>query len=145
MTAPKQKLSRVWQAGHSSLAYISFEPGPFMAKTGLGRGLQNLMKEPPVSPRTESPSDKPAQVTPGMAALLRGGNGEAEEPAKAQAAARNRKMVQASLVVTDLLLIGLVARLAFISEGRFGFVEVCLCILALAIGAWLSCLALWMK
>jgi hypothetical protein len=89
-----------------------------------------------------------------VAALLRGGNGDAktqsqsaetDDPVKTQAAARKRKMVQASLVVADLLLTGLVARLAFVSDGRFGFVEVVLCVAALAIGAWLSCLALWLK
>jgi hypothetical protein len=119
-----------------------------MAKTGLGRGLQNLMKEPPASPRTENPPDKVAQVTPGMAALLRGGNGqptEADDPVRAQIATRKRKMVQASLVVADLLLIMLVVRLDFVTQGGFGFVEVTLCVLALAIGAWLSCLALWLK
>jgi hypothetical protein len=123
-----------------------------MAKTGLGRGLQNLMKEPPVSPRTENPSDKSAQVTPGMAALLRGGNGEAkaqssevDDPIRKQAAERRKNLVQVSLVLADLLLLAVVARLAFVSNGQFGFIEVMLCILALAIGAWLSCLALWLK
>src|SRR3954462_9430381 len=76
---------------------------PSMAKTGLGRGLQNLMKEPPVAPRTDNPSEKPALVTPGMAALLRGGNDDAkaqsqsvgtDDPAKTRAAGRKRKMVQ---------------------------------------------------
>lgn len=112
------------------------------------------MKEPPASPRPETPSDKPAQVTPGMAALLRGGNGdarahsqtgEADDPVKTRAAARKRKLIQVSLIVADLLLIGLVARLAFVSHGGFGFVEVSLCVVALTIGAWLSCLALWLK
>jgi hypothetical protein len=125
-----------------------------MAKSALGRGLQNLMKEPPVAARPENPCEKAAQVTPGMAALLRGGNGEikassqpdeADDPAKTQAAARKGKMVQTSLVLADLLLMALVARLAFVSHGRFGMVEVFLCGLALAVGAWLSCLALWLK
>jgi hypothetical protein len=47
--------------------------------------------------------------------------------------------------VADLLVIGLVARLALVSHGRFGVIEVVLSILALAVGAWLSCLALWLK
>lgn len=110
------------------------------------------MKEPPASPRTDNPSEKTAEVTPGMAALLRGGNGHAkpqtsaeEDPVRKQAAGRRKKLVQASLVLADLSLLALVARLAFASHGRFGFLEVSLCVVALAIGAWLSCLALWLK
>jgi hypothetical protein len=49
------------------------------------------------------------------------------------------------MFIADILLIVLVARLAFVSHGHFGLAEAALCILALAIGAWLSCLALWMK
>jgi hypothetical protein len=125
-----------------------------MAKTGLGRGLQHLMKERPASGGCDCPTQK-AEVTPGMAALLRGGNGapkqsqngdypkEAEE---SHAATRRKKLlIQASLFAADMLVIGLVARLAFVSHGRFGSIEITLSILALAIGAWLSCLALWLK
>ena len=120
-----------------------------MAKSALGRGLQNLMKDRPASPGSEKPSEKP-QVTPGMAALLRGGNGEQSSTDNSQAAknlsaARKRKLIQASMFVADLLLILLVARLALFSHGHFGFFEVTLCVVAVAIGAWLSCLALWIK
>jgi hypothetical protein len=125
-----------------------------MAKTGLGRGLQHLMKDPPASRVSETPSQK-TEVSPGMAALLRGGNGAAKEPQNGgkpeqaeesrAATRRNRRIIQASLFVADLLVIGLVARLAFVSHGRFGLIEITLSILALAIGAWLSCLALWLK
>jgi hypothetical protein len=111
------------------------------------------MKERPVSAGPENSCEK-AKVTPGMAALLRGGNGEGKEPEptnKAEPAedltgkARKRMLIQGSLFVADLLVIGLVARLAFVSHGQFGAMEVVLSILALAIGAWLSCLALWLK
>src|SRR5689334_4304242 len=125
-----------------------------MAKTGLGRGLQHLMKERPASGGPDCPTQK-AEVTPGMAALLRGGNGAAKEtqngdkPEQAEesraAARRKRLLIQASLFAADMLVIGLVARLAFVSHGRFGLIEITLSILALAIGAWLSCLALWLK
>lgn len=113
------------------------------------------MKERPVSAGPES-SPVEARVSPGMAALLRGGNGEnngshparqsqlAEEEDRARRT-RNRVLIQASLFVADLLVIGLVARLAFVSHGQFGVVEVALSILALAVGAWLSCLALCLK
>jgi len=113
------------------------------------------MKERSASASAENPSQKP-HVTPGIAALLRGGNGEAKEPKpgdEAQPAdeegravrTRNRRLIQASLFVADLLVIGLVARLAFVSHGRFGLIEIALSILALAVGAWLSCLALWLR
>lgn len=123
-----------------------------MAKPALGRGLQHLMKEGAASGSPENPSQK-HYVTPGMAALLRGGNGEAKEQpptgksshADTESLAAARKLTQVSLFIADILLIGLVARLAFVSHGHFGLVEVALGILAMAIGAWLSCLALWMK
>jgi hypothetical protein len=109
------------------------------------------MKERPAS-AAENSSEK-AKVTPGMAALLRGGNGEdkgqeaisKEVSEDVTGRARKRMLIQGSLFVADILVIGLVARLAFVSHGQFGFVEVALSILALAIGAWLSCLALWLK
>jgi hypothetical protein len=126
-----------------------------MAKSALGRGLQHLMKDRPVSASSENPSEKP-QVTPGMAALLRGGNGDSKQekmpdqssPIDSEAlaaATRKRTLIQVSLFIADLVVLGLVMRLAFISHGHFGFFEITLCILALAIGAWLSCLALWLK
>jgi hypothetical protein len=123
-----------------------------MAKTGLGRGLNHLMKERPASAGPPGPNDSPekAKVTPGMAALLRGGNGEGKETESEIAEdragrARKRMLIQGSLFVADILVIGLVARLAFVSHGHFGAMEVALSVLALAIGAWLSCLALWLK
>jgi len=93
-----------------------------MAKSALGRGLQHLMKDRPVSAGPENPCEKPSlQVTPGMAALLRGGNGDTnnqQEPAAKSppidpgvlaSAARKRKLIQASMFVADFLLIALVA------------------------------------
>jgi hypothetical protein len=110
------------------------------------------MKERPQSVGRDCTTQK-AEVTPGMAALLRGGNGAAREPQNGEmpteesraATRRKRFLIQASLLAADLVVVGLVARLAFVSHGRFGVIEVALSILALAIGAWLSCLALWLK
>src|SRR5262245_48659318 len=104
-----------------------------MAKSGLGRGLEHLMKERPASAGAENSSDK-AKVTPGMAALLRGGNGDGKEseatsketPEDVAGRARKRMLIQGSLFVADLLVIGLVARLAFVSHGQFGIAEVTL-------------------
>lgn len=110
------------------------------------------MKDRPTPAGPQNPSEKP-QVTPGMAALIRGGNGDAKSPepkSKADtenlaAANQKKRLIQPSLVVADLLLISLITRLAFASHGHFGFFETTLCILALVIGAWLTCLALWLK
>lgn len=126
-----------------------------MAKPALGRGLRQLMKEPPASPHPDPASEKAPEVTPGIAALLRGGNGETKEKSaehklredaeRLAALTRKRKLVQISLLIADVLLIGLVARLALANHGHFGFLEVTLSVLAFAIGAWLSCLAFWLK
>lgn len=112
------------------------------------------MKERAASGGRECPPEK-AEVTPGMAALLRGGNGAAKEVQNGEhseqaeenraATRRKRLLIQVSLFAADILVIGLVARLAFVSHGRFGLIEMTLSILALAVGAWLSCLALWLK
>src|SRR5689334_3275406 len=108
-----------------------------MGKSGLGRGLGHLMKERPALAGAENSSEK-AKVTPGMAALLRGGNSEGKEPETGnkevaedrEGRARKRMLIQGSLFAADILVIGLVARLAFVSHGQFGFVEVGLSILA---------------
>ena len=125
-----------------------------MAKSALGRGLQHLMKDRPNPADPQKPSEK-IQVTPGMVALIRGGNGETNQQAPATqlpvdaralaAAVRTKKFLKASLLIADFLLVVLVTRLAFVSHGHFGLFEVTLSVFALAIGAWLSCLALWLK
>src|SRR5215831_7833241 len=113
-----------------------------MAKSALGRGLQHLMTERPASTGQAQPPEK-LPVTPGMAALLRGKNGEAKEqgsdksqpcePESVAATTRKRNLIQASMFLADFFLLVLVARLAFVSRGHFGFFEVALCIIALAI------------
>lgn len=106
------------------------------------------MKERASPAAPENGSETPP-VTPGMAALLLGGNGgpngQVASEENAVALLRRKRLVQISMFVADLLLISLVMRLAFVSEGHFGVFEILLGILALSIGAWLSCLAIWMK
>jgi len=108
-----------------------------MAKSVLGRGLQHLLKERLGPPRPENPAGEPPQVTPGMAALLRGGNGDAkaQQPATESppidaetlaAIARKRKLIQVSMFIADLLLLALVARLAFVSHGLMKICRGCL-------------------
>lgn len=94
---------------------------------------------------------QPANISPGMAALLRqesevAKSGEPkQEPAlhdDKAAAAQNRAVLKTSLVVADVLLVLLAACLS-LRKGSFGFLEVVLSILALAVGAWLACVAIW--
>jgi len=96
------------------------------------------------------------KVTPGMAALLRGGNGEPsaeQQPAPETRSALatpgrtpgNKRLLQVSLWLADVVLIGLAARLVFQSSGSFGFLEAALCVAAVTVGAWLGCLAFWLE
>ena len=66
-------------------------------------------------------------------------NGAPAQPARP--ATKNRA-IRVSLVVADLLLLALAARLVS-AKGHIGFVEVALCVVALGLGAWLTCLAIW--
>ena len=94
-----------------------------------------------------------------MATLLRGSSDDAKaedqlspeasatadpasSPCPSPARPRNR-LIRGSLIVTDLLLFALAARLVFKANGHFGFLEIALCVIAVGMGAWLSCLALW--
>jgi len=107
-------------------------------------------KAPPSS--AEPAADKPAAVSPGMATLLRGGNGDPKDRGQPEAptqaalagSARRKRLIKASLIVADVFLFGLAARLVFKTHGHLGFAEAALCIAALVTGAWLTCLALWL-
>ncbi len=78
----------------------------------------------------------------GVDLLVRGRNGET----KADRAQQHRRgLVQISLVVADVLLFCLAVLLIFRAGGHLGFVEIGVSVLALGLGAWLSCLAIWMK
>jgi hypothetical protein len=70
------------------------------------------------------------------------GEGTAENGTSA-ATGRSR-LLRISLIVADVLLAGLAATLVFKSGGHFGFAEATLCVVALLLGAWLTCLALWL-
>ena len=112
-----------------------------------------MMKGAKASPPPAEPAAKPASLTPGMAALLRGGNGgpkpedqpqEPLPPPAAPEAVLGKRWLRASLWLADMLLLGLAGRLVFQAGGTFGFLEIALCVVAVLLGAWLSCLALWL-
>jgi hypothetical protein len=85
-----------------------------------------------------------------MASLLRRPNGEAEaeaeEPVVPVAAplVESALPVQASLFLADAMLAGLAGWLALRTHGSQGWGGTALCLLALLLGAWLSCLAIWL-
>jgi len=124
-----------------------------VAKSALGRGLGKLLKEAKAVPRETEPGEKVSTLSPGMATLLKPGNGgpkpeenaaaEAEPSVQPQERKEWKKLVRLSLVLADVLLVFLAAWLVFKSGGHFGVVEMLLCAAALGLGAWLSCLALW--
>jgi len=103
------------------------------------------------SPSSEVRRGKKAELSPGMAALVRGG----QEPAGPEALPeprvstpglrRGKRLLKGSLILADLLLLGLAIYLVFRSQGTFGFVEVTLCVIAVVMGSWLTCLALWLE
>jgi hypothetical protein len=123
--------------------------------------LGNLMGgTKPVSEPRETAHD-PSRVSPGMATLLQGHkkevNGAAEEEqaqgrpeaepegSSAEESPRSRRLIRTSLFVADGLLVALAARVALKSGGSFGLAEATLCAGALAMGAWLTVVALRMK
>ena len=100
----------------------------------------------PVAPAAE-PLPGPANLSAGMACLLRRRNGraevEVEEPAvRGDAPAlRSALPIQVSLVLADALLAVLAGWIMLGTHGNPGWGGNALCLLALVLGAWLSCLA----
>jgi len=105
------------------------------------------------APNPTVPADLP-RLTPGMATLFRGSGSPKSEtkdqpPANGQPSAPSpspawrSRAVQISLIVADALLLALAARLVLKDNGHLGFIEITLCVVALGLGAWLSCLAIW--
>jgi len=91
-----------------------------------------------------------------MATLFRGSNANAKperkdqaqpppngEPSAQSTPTTRSRAVRISLIVADALLLALAARLVIKANGHLGFIEIALCAVALGLGAWLSCLALW--
>jgi hypothetical protein len=140
-------------------SYASMENYTRVAKPALGRGLGKLMKEVQAPPPSSQPVSKPGTVSTGVATLMRGVKTPAKpsltlvqplakpqprggEAARGQSQRSNLPM-RVSLVLADVVMIGLVARMAFRNTEPLGALELTLCILAMLLGAWLACLALW--
>jgi hypothetical protein len=87
-----------------------------------------------------------------MATLLRQSNGtpvpevpHQPDASARQAAVRHKSLVRISLIVADLCLFGFAALMVLGKRGSLSAVEIALCVVAVALGAWLTCLALWME
>ena len=103
--------------------------------------------------RTDSPiastSAEEVNIDPGLHSLLRGGKPTAASPTEGTDAAaqvvsnlvRQTRWIQCSLIGADVLLSGLAALIVFKRQAPLGFGEALLCFAAVALGAWLSCLA----
>jgi hypothetical protein len=121
-----------------------------VTRAGLGRGLGALMngtKEPPpaaAAAPAEGPAPKPETLSPGMAALMRS-KAAAQSEGKAEPAGplspRGLKLIRLSLLLADVLLVALAVRLVVRADGPLGFIGAALCVLAMALGAWLFWLA----
>ena len=101
-----------------------------------------------------SSAQGPKELSPGMASLFRGApvpekadQTNDSEPAPGPMAAPQsllrKTWVRLSLFGADLLLLALAVHLVLRAHGRVGWLEIALCIVAVGMGAWLSCLALW--
>ncbi|MGH7969426.1 MAG: hypothetical protein ACREIC_11935 [Limisphaerales bacterium] len=100
---------------------------------------------PPVLPGAEE-----ERLSPGIGALLRGGNGgDKAENGEGQRAAvprmsRKRRLVQGSLVFADILLLVAASDILLRRGATVGPAETGLCIAFVFAGASLSCLAIWL-
>lgn len=125
-----------------------------MSKTALGRGLGNLMQGTKVAgsqmdSSSASASPEEVNVDPGLNSLLRGGKPAETQAVEATAAPakfdsshlQRTRVIQCSLIVADLLLVGLAALIVFKRTVPLGMGEALLCFAAVSLGAWLSCLA----
>src|SRR5207249_2021850 len=109
------------------------ESEEFVAKPALGRGLENLMKQGKGAAASAESGQEGPSLSPGMATLLKAGNGGPKpqersptEPAleeSVRSRARDKLSLRVSLILGDLLLVGLAAALVFKSGGHFGFIE----------------------
>ena len=114
------------------------------------------MKGPKPAPDIEELSAKPANLSPGMATLLKGGAPaeaslalsppasipEPQAPAIDDGLPAWQGLVQGSLVLADVLLVGMAAWIVYKSPGPLRVGDIAFCVLAFSLGAWTSCLAL---
>ena len=125
-----------------------------MSKSALGRGLGNLLEDakvtgrPPTAGAPTATENEP-QVDPGLSVLLQGSAPNGPATPKVAPATRpdkpghagNHTLLRWSLVGADVVVCALVLLFAAAKPGRLSTVELLLCVLAMGVGAWLSCVA----
>ncbi len=121
-----------------------------MAKAALGRKLDNLMSEAKTAPPSSESSGPANGSSPGLAGLVRGAvkTDESATLGSRSSAPRRwlgrKRLLQASLVLGDLLLLGLAVRLVLTAHRPLDLLSIVLCSAAVLAGAWLTCLAFWL-
>ncbi len=125
-----------------------------MSKSALGRGLGNLLEDAKAAGRSATAgaptaTENEPQVDPGLSVLLHGSAPNGPATPKVVPAARpdapsrtaNHTLLRWSLVGADVVVCALVLLFAAAKPGRLSTVELLLCLLAMGVGAWLSCVA----
>jgi hypothetical protein len=97
------------------------------------------------SPPSDESAASPGNISPGMATLLRGGDHAGGTSSGWFGPRSRRRLVQGSLFAADIFLAALIVGMLVKIRGPLGFLGLALCVLALALGAWLTCLALWLE
>lgn len=117
-----------------------------VSKLALGKGLSDWLKtRPEGKPIVGSDPSPAAPITPGVGALLRGKNGEAEASPTPQSQVASRQIwpsIRWILWVADFVLIAFCALLTLSPRHPLGFLEVTLCFMAACLGATLAVIAL---
>ena len=107
--------------------------------------------------RSIQTAENAKRLTPGVASLLRGTQTDSppETPARKPADPKpapasdtrpsifRNPLVAGSFILADVVLLVLATRLVLTAKTELGFLEILLCIVAVGMGAWLACLALW--
>ena len=114
-----------------------------MAKPGLGKSLGEVMQQanPPAASSASQPG---ANVSRGVASLLKAQPGEEETPKEPSARLPHphKNLARISLWAADALLLGVAAYLTFGTGEPLSAARILLCLAALIMGAWLSVLAI---
>jgi hypothetical protein len=116
-----------------------------VAKAALGKGLGNLMKDTKGPVSFDASSRRPPNLSPGMASLLNHyGEPERHSPSAPTTSPVLIEIGKISLVAADILLCVMAMYIKFGSSSPLGAFGILVCVLALLLGAVLSCVAIWL-
>jgi hypothetical protein len=123
-----------------------------VAQPALGRGLGDLLNGTKVVPdlngSVQAPEcSAPARMSAGVETLMRGSQTQPLPPdtTTGKLPALGLNLIFWSLIAADLVLCGLVTVFWMSGLGLTGFIRFLVVFFALAMGAWLSCMAMWLK